>query len=173
MSNPNKTNLDANQTTVNAYDGVEEAQRVTIVSSTEYAVSVSESSGDSVVSYNETTQSLSLVVMPAGGSPAISAALPCYRFSTCSVYSDIADSPVTPGSVKIQVSHKDTGNAANDWHDLSPAILAGYSPQGTNLYPAQNTGLSPTFSFCARRIRLVSVQRPSVAIVTYTILLRT
>ena len=172
MANSNKTQLDANQCAVNAYDGVQEAVRsiiaspvdVNIVNSVEYSIELNAADGDSVSTYPVTLTSSS-VTHSNGSQPSLTISNTGI-YSKFVVYSSVADSPVTTGSVKIQGSHSDSGN---NWHDLTPTIIAGSSPQGV----VGTNGASVVYDFIAKRLRLVSVISPSSSSTTYTIMLRT
>ncbi len=153
MANPNKSRLDASQCIVGAYDSVEESQRVSIVNSVEYAIELSADDGDSVISYHDTVIDGVLTVNSATNPPNLtSTPIACGKYSNCAVYSSITGGGVaTPGYVNIEVSPSDAGNTAADWHVLSNNITAGNNPDNTI---SGTTGVSQSYSFCARRIRI-------------------
>lgn len=174
MANLNKTKLDASQCIVDAYDGVEESQRVSIVNSVEYAIELSADDGDSVVSYHDTILDGTLTVTSATVPPNLtSASIPCSKYSNCAVYSSIVGGgPASPGYVNIEVSPSDTGDTAADWHILSNNVVAGNNPDGTVV---GTTGVSQSYSFCAKRIRInvPTLGKPGAGkVVTYRLIVR-
>lgn len=206
MANPNKTKLDANQCVVGSYDGVEEAnrtvvtsvtdpvistaaqnlidgfdgilnaQQVSIVNSIEYAIELNADDGDSIISYHETVIDGSLTVT---SNPPIdvTSGVASFKYSACVLYSSVsgAGPAPNPGYAFIEVSPDDTGNASSNWFTLSGNVLAGANADGSIVYPTSTNGVSKTFDFVARRIRIrvPTAGRPTTGLtVNYRLLLR-
>ena len=176
MANSNKSRLDATQCIVGAYDAVEESQRVSIVNSVEYAIELDAEDGDSVLTFHNTIIDGSLNNITSATNPPdlTSSSIDCSNYSNCAVYSSISGEGANPpGYVRVQVSPSDTGNTDADWHYLSGDIIAGSNPDGT---VTGTTGVSQTYSFCARRIRIdvPTAGKPGAGkIVSYKLILRT
>jgi hypothetical protein len=202
MANPNKTKLDASQCIVDAYDGVDESnriqltnpvildaaqktvdtfdsvnssQKVSIVNSIEYAIELNAADGDSVLTFHNTIVDGSLTNITSATNPPnlTSLSTNCSSYSNCAVYSSISGGGVaSPGYVRIQVSPSDVGDTDADWHYLSGNIIAGSNPDGT---VTGTTGVSQTYSFCARRIRIdvPTAGKPGAGkVVSYKLILR-
>lgn len=184
MANPNKTKLDASQCTVNAYDGVEESQRVSIVNSVEYAIELDANDGDSVLAYNETTPSNYEFTVTAktpapNGEDLTSGVIQAFRFSQCVVYTNATGVMAPTGYVILQANCSDTD--PNMWHDITGRIYPGKIPPAEltspNTEAATYQGASSPIDICARRIRLYAPYngRPDSGSlpVVYSIILRT
>ena len=175
MANSNKTQLDANQCIVGAYDGVEESQRVSIVNSVEYAIELSAADGDSVTIFKD-SQTVCQVTAngPPVGADVTSVAIDASNYTACSIFSNINGNPAASGYVILQGSCSDTGS---NWHDLSDLIYAGKRPPAasTSLDATAKQGNSGVIEISARRIRLLvpAAGKPTTGTVTYSVVMRT
>lgn len=174
MANLNKTKLDANQCLVDAFDGVEEAQRVSIVNSIEYAIELSAADGDNVSTYKNNITVCNLSVNSNGGSPDISEEIDSTGYSSFCVYTNINGNPVASGYILVQGS---CDTAGNNWHDISNEIYSGKRPPAASASndATDKRGASGAIEFSSKRIRLyVPVAgKPSSGTVQYSIVLRT
>lgn len=174
MANLNKTKLDAAQCVVGAYDGVDEAQRVSIVNSIEYAIELSAADGDSVITFSD-SQTVCQVTASSSPGPAItSVATDSSRYSAFSVFTNISGNPLASGYVIVQGSCSETGS---NWHDLTGEIYSGKRPPAASTSPdaTDKQGNSGLIEFSAKRIRLLVpvAGKPSSGTVTYSIVMRT
>lgn len=174
MANPNKTKLDANQCIVDAYDGVEESQRVSIVNSVEYAIELSAADGDSVTIFKDSQSVCQVTASAGGGGDVTSVAIDASKYTACSIFSNINGNPAASGYVILQGSCSDTGS---NWHDLADLIYAGKRPPAASTSPdaTGKQGNSGVIEISARRIRLLvpTAGKPTSGTVTYSIVMRT
>lgn len=162
MANLNKTKLDAVQCAVNAYDGIEEANRVIIAAATEFAVELSAADGDSVVSYTGVSDASTSSAQTPG--MAVDTVLltiaDVSKYSKLQVYSEALAGVSVAGTVSLQVSPEASGSF---WATLGSAISSPSSP-GINV--------SSVVEFVAKRARIVSSVAPTGGNVEYKVILK-
>jgi hypothetical protein len=159
MANLNKTKLDASQCLVEAYDGVEEANRVIIAASTEFSIQLDAADGDSVISYSaKSSPSVSVHQVPgmAGGTVLVSIS-DVSLYSKNAVYCQSLTGVSVAGQVQLQASPD-----GSLWANLGSAISSPSSP---------GTSVSSVSEFVAKQLRIVSSVAPTGGDVVYTILL--
>ena len=111
MANLNKTNLDAVQCTVGAYDGVEEANRVIIAAATEFAIELSAADGDSVLTVPSVSASSAATAQtPASVSGDVLLTLTSAgSYSKCQIYVEALAGVSVAGDIHLQASPDDAG----------------------------------------------------------------
>lgn len=201
MANLNKTKLDASQCVVDAYDGVDESnriqltnpiildaaqktvdtfdsvnssQKVSIVNSVEYAIEISAADGDSAIIYKDKTTVCNVTANSGGGGPVISAEVDCSQYSSFCVFTNINGNPAASGYVIVQGTCATTGS---NFHDISDLIYAGKRPPAASATAdaTDKRGSSGVIPLSAKRIRLYipAAGRPSTSSVEYSIVLST
>ena len=174
MANLNKTKLDASQCIVGAYDGVEEAARVSIVNSVEYAIELSAFDGDSVLTFSDSQTVCQVTASSGGGNDVTSVAIDSSKYTSCCIFTNISGNPLASGYVILQGSCSETGS---NWHDLAAPVYAGKIPPAASTSPdaTAKQGSSGVIQISARRIRLLIpvAGKPSSGTVTYSIVMRT
>ena len=162
MGNLNKTQLDASQCLVGAYDGVEEANRVIIAAATEFAIELNAGDGDSVLTYPVVSGSSSAA--PQTPTTTIGTVLltltSAGSYSKCQVYVESLTGVSVAGSANIQVSPDDSGTL---WANLGAAVSSPATPGAL---------ASSVLEFVAKRIRIVSNIAPVGGNVQYKIILK-
>lgn len=162
MANLNKTQLDASQCVVGAYDGVEEASRVIIASATEFAIELNATDGDSVLTYPAVSNSsLSPAQTPATANGTVLLTIPgTDKYSKFQVYTEALTGVSAVGKCYIQGSPDTTGSV---WANL-----------GSEISSSASVGVvaSAVTEFIAKRLRIVSSAAPTGGNVEYTIILK-
>jgi hypothetical protein len=162
MANLNKTQLDASQCIVGAYDGVEEASRVIIASATEFAIELNATDGDSVLTYPAVSNSsLSPAQTPATANGTVLLTIPgTDKYSKFQVYIEALAGVSAVGKCYIQGSPDTTGSV---WANL-----------GSEISSSASVGVvaSAVTEFIAKRLRIVSSAAPTGGNVEYTIILK-
>ena len=162
MANLNKTKLDASQCVVDAYDGVEEANRVIIAAATEFAIELSAIDGDSVVAYtgvSDATVSISQTPGMAANTTLLTIS-DISKYSKLQIYSEALASVSVSGTATLQVSPNASGSL---WATLGAAVSSPSSP---------GAAVSSVVDFVAKRARLISTVAPIGGNVQYTIILK-
>lgn len=162
MANSNKTKLDASQCIVDAYDGVEEANRVIIAAATEFAIELSAADGDSVSSFAAlSSATLSSNQTPSTANNTVLLTISdAAGYSKLQVYSEALTGVSAAGKVYVQGSPNSSGNL---WANISAEITSPAAP---------GISASSVSEFVAKRLRIVSSQAPTAGNVQYTIILK-
>ena len=162
MANLNKTKLDASQCSVDGFDGVEEAHRVIIAAATEFAIELSATDGDSVLTYPAVSNSsLSLTQTPATVNGTVLLTIPgTDKYSKFQVYTEALAGVSAVGKCYVRGSPDSVGSVwANLDSEISSAASAGVVA-------------STVTEFIAKRLRIVSSAAPTGGNVQYTIILK-
>ena len=162
MANLNKTKLDASQCVVDAYDGVEEANRVIIAAATEFAIELSAIDGDSVVAYTGVSDATVSISQTPGMAPntTLLTISDISKYSKLQIYSEALAGVSVSGTATLQVSPNASGSL---WATLGAAVSSPSSP---------GAAVSSVVDFVAKRARLISTIAPTGGNVQYTIILK-
>jgi len=162
MANLNKTKLDASQCLVDAYDGVEEAQRVIIAAATEFGIELNATDGDSVLTYPAVSNSsLATPQTSATANGTVLITIPgADKYSKFQVYMEALTGVSLSGKIYVQGSPDSAGGL---WATLGSEITSPATPGTSSSTPTE---------FIAKRLRIVSSSAPTGGNVQYTIILK-
>ena len=150
MANLNKTKLDASQCAVNAYDGVEEANRVIIAAATEFGIELSAADGDSVKTLPNISDAAVAVQTPASALGSVLLTITdASSYGKCQLYSTSLTGVSISGDVLLQASPDDSGSV---WATLGSAVTSPSVP---------GSAASSVIEFVAKRLRVVSNVAPT------------
>lgn len=140
--NPNRTQLDAAQCEVAAFDGDNEAYRVFFPGVHASAISLSAADNDSVISYVPSTEYKSSLTTASTG--IILGPVPCAGMKSFQLYTNTTATLTGPQVCTLQVSPSDTD-------DVWIATTLTVTPSGTLSTVVAGT---ENTSICARRARV-------------------